>query len=372
MKTILYIIQKEFLQIFRNKAMLPLIFVMPVMQLIVLTYAVTFEMKQIRVQVVDHDLSTTSRNFITKLEGSPFYTIQSYSKTVNDGEKVLVQNRADLLIIIPEHFEKKIVTEKKGNIQFVINAINSTVAGLTNGYTLNVLNDYNKEISKNLFSIAGIQGISRIRTNYSFWYNPEMNYKIYMAPGIVVMLVTIIGLFLAGMNIVREKELGTIEQINVTPIKKYQFIIGKLTPFLIIGLFELAFGLTIAKIIFNIPLNGSLILIFFFAIIYLIVLLSMGLIVSTISNTQQQSMLFTWFFMVIFILMSGLFTPIENMPIIAQKANYLNPISYFVRVMRLVLIKGSGFEAVKTEFIMLGSYALIILSIAVKRYRKTI
>jgi len=174
------------------------------------------------------------------------------------------------------------------------------------------------------------------------------------------------------MNIVREKELGTIEQINVTPIKKYQFIIGKLAPFLIIGLFELAFGLGIAKALFNIPINGSLLLVFAFAVIYLVVLLAMGLIVSTVTSTQQQSMLFTWFFLVIFILMSGLFTPIENMPDLAQKADYLNPVTYFIRVIRLVLIKGSGFGAVKDQFMIMGGYAVAIVSVAVWRYKKTV
>ena len=372
MRTILYIIQKEFLQIFRNKAMLPLIFVIPVVQLVILTHAVTFELKQIRLFVVDNDLSTTSRGFINKLNGSSFYKIQAYSRNEHEAEEALMKNKTDLVVVIPKDFEKKIVKERKSNVQFVVNAINATVAGLSNAYTVNVLIDYNKDIAKDLFSLTGKLPLSTINTSYSFWYNPEMNYKIFMAPGILVLLVTIIGLFLSGMNIVREKELGTIEQINVTPIKKYQFIIGKLSPFLLIGLFELAFGLGIAKVLFNIPINGSLFIIFAFAAIYLVVLLAMGLIVSTITSTQQQSMLFTWFFLVIFILMSGLFTPIENMPYLAQQADYLNPVTYFIRVIRLVLIKGSGFNAVKDQFMIMGGYAIAIVSLAVWRYRKTI
>ena len=372
MRTIFYIIQKEFLQIFRNKSMLPLIFVVPIVQLLILTHAVTFEMKEIRLFVVDNDLSSTSRGFINKLKGSSFYKIQDYSSNIEEAEIALKENKTDIVVVVPKDFEKKIVKERKSNVQIVVNAINSTVAGLSSAYTVNVLIDYNKDIAKELFSVTGKLPISTINTTYSYWYNPDMNYKVFMAPGILVLLVTIIGLFLSGMNIVREKELGTIEQINVTPIKKYQFIIGKLAPFLIIGLFELAFGLAIAKALFHIPINGSLLLIFTFATIYLIVLLAMGLIVSTITSTQQQSMLFTRFFLVIFILMSGLFTPIENMPDLAQKADYLNPVTYFIRVIRLVLIKGSGFDAVKDQFIIMGGYAVAIVSVAVWRYKKTV
>ena len=199
-----------------------------------------------------------------------------------------------------------------------------------------------------------------------------MDYKIFMAPGILVMLVTTIGLFLSGMNIVREKEIGTIEQLNVTPIKKYQFVIGKLSPFLIIALGELAIGIVISKLLFHIPINGSLFLVFAFAAIYLVVLLSMGLIVSTITKTQQQAMLFTWFFLVVFILMSGLFTSIESMPRWAQIVDYFNPLTYFIRVIRLVMLKGSSFEAVKDQFLIMFVYAISILSIAVWRYRKTV
>ena len=173
------------------------------------------------------------------------------------------------------------------------------------------------------------------------------------------------------MNIVREKEIGTIEQINVTPIKKYQFIIGKLLPFLLISLFELAFGLTLGKFMFNIPMLGSLWLIFFFAIIYLTVMLGIGLFISTMSDTQQQSMFISWFFMVVFIMMSGLFTSVENMPVWAQNINIINPVAYFIKVMRLVLLKGSGFFDIIHEIIALTIYAIAILSLATWRYQKT-
>lgn len=191
-----------------------------------------------------------------------------------------------------------------------------------------------------------------------------------MLPGVLVILVTIIGMFLSSVNLVREKEMGTIEQINVTPIRKYQFIIGKLIPFWVIALFELSFGLLIGKWFFYVPIEGSLALLFGFTSVYLLVVMGIGLFISTMSSTQQQVMFLTFFFLVTFIMMSGIFTPTESMPDWAQRVNIINPLAYFMRVIRMVLLKGSGFTDISKEFISLGIYAVIILSLATWRYRK--
>ena len=371
MKIIFFILQKEFLQIFRNKTMLPMILVLPIVQLLVLTYAVTFEMKEIRMYVVDNDHSSMSQKLISKFEGSPFYTIEGYSFSVNDAEKALLSDKADIILNIPTGFEKKLFRENQSKLQFIVNAINANVAALSNAYSSMVLSDFNSNIISEMIGASSGNKFKNIQINYSYWYNPEMDYKIFMAPGILVMLITTIGLFLSGMNIVREKEIGTIEQINVTPIKKHQFIIGKLLPFMIIGIADLAIGLVIAKLLFNIPIMGNILILFAYAIVYLYTLLGMGLFISTITNTQQQALFMTWFCLVVFILMSGLFTPIESMPQWAQYLDYLNPVAYFIRVMRLVLLKGSGLAAVIDQFILLGTWGTIIFSLAVLRYKKT-
>jgi ABC-2 type transport system permease protein len=230
--------------------------------------------------------------------------------------------------------------------------------------------DYNREILVEWINPAILSSAKNINVSASYWYNPKLNYKTYMVPGILVLLVTIIGLLLSGMNIVREKEIGTIEQLNVTPIRKIQFISGKLIPFWIIAMFELLFGLTIGKLLFNIPIVGSLWLIFFSAAIYLLVILGFGLLISTVTNTQQQSMLVSFFFMVIFILMSGLFTSIESMPAWAQWLDKLNPIAYFIKIMRMIMLKGSGFNEIKIPLYSLMIYAVFSISLAVWRYRK--
>ena len=370
MKTILYIIQKEFLQVFRNKSMLPIIFVVPVVQLIILVNAATFEMKHIRIAVVDLDLSGISRKLVSKFQGSPFYQVESTTFSYNEAEDQMKRGQVDMILQLPSGFEKNLVKEGHAKVQFVINAINGQTAGLTNAYSTMILLDFNREVVAENANPALMAGIKSIQTDYSYWYNPKLNYKTYMVPGILVLLVTIIGLLLSGMNIVREKEIGTIEQINVTPIRKIHFIAGKLIPFWIIGIFELAFGLTIGKLLFNIPMEGSLWLIFMSASVYLFVILSFGLLISTVTNTQQQAMLVSFFFLVVFILMSGLFTSVESMPQWAQTLDRLNPLMYFIKIMRMVLLKGATFADISNHFRALVIYAVVIISVAISRYRK--
>ncbi len=370
MRTIFYIIQKEFLQVFRNKSMLPIIFFVPIFQLIILVNAATYEMKHIRISIVDLDLSGTSRKLASKFQGSPFYQVRHTSFSYREAEVEMKRGNIDMILQIPAGFEKNLLKEGREKVQFVINAINGQSAGLTNAYSTMILLDYNREVVMESTTPAVMTGIRSIQADYSYWYNPKLNYKTYMVPGILVLLITIIGLLLSGMNIVREMEIGTIEQINVTPINKIQFIAGKLLPFWIIGLFELAFGLTVGKLLFNIPMEGSLALIFLSASVYLFVILSFGLLISTITHTQQQAMLVSFFFMVVFILMSGLFTSIESMPQWAQNLDRLNPLMYFIRIMRMVLLKGSGFADISRHFWSLVAYAVCILSLAILRYRK--
>ena len=372
MRTIKFIIQKEFRQIFRNKGMLPIIFFVPFVQLIILVHAATFEMKNIDLYVVDNDLSTTSRGLISKFEGSPFFKLKKVIFSIKEAEEALLTDDADVVLVINSGAEKSLVSENKAKIQLLVNAINGTAAGISNYYASSIVSSYNKDLITEWFGIGESSVIKQINVDYSFWYNPELNYKTYMVPGILVLLVTIISLFLSGMNLVREKEIGTIEQINVTPIKKYQFIVGKLVPFWIIALFELAFGLTLGKLLFDIPIVGNIFLVFGFASVYLLAVLGIGLFISTITQNQLQSMFFSFFFMLVFILMSGLFTSVESMPDWAQAIDRINPVYYFIRVMRMILLKGSTFQNIIPEFIAISIYAIIILSLSVWRYRKTV
>lgn len=368
MRTILFILQKEFIQIFRNKTMLPIIFVVPLIQLMVLSYTATFEIKNVKLLIVDQDCSPASHDLASKFKGSPFFTVVDFSMSYAVAEEVLINNKTDQILHIPPGFEKGIISDKKSNLQVTTNAINGNAASLMSAYALSIIKDYNNNIIVEQLGLR--QPPDQISISSAFWYNPELDYFTYMVPGILVLLVTVISVFLSAVNIVREKEIGTIEQINVTPIRKYQFILGKLIPFWIIGLLELAFGLILAKLMFDIPMLGSLGLIFFVASVYLLVALGLGLLISTLTNTQQQSMFLTYFFIMIFILMSGLFTPVQSMPEWAQWMNKLNPIAYFIDVMRMVLLKGSVFNDISKQFFSLLVLAVLLNTLAVWRYKK--
>lgn len=369
MRILIYLLQKEFTQIFRNKSMLPIIFVMPIVQLMVLVFASTFEVKRIDIAVVDFDHSNSSSKLISQIESNSIFHINYYPENQDKAEKLIQSNKIDLSLCIPKDFDKKLGSAGKPEVQILADAIVGNSAQLGVAYLTQIIGDFNKSVL--VKQRGGVPSGSGINIESSFWYNAELNYKIYMAPGILVVLITIVGMMLGGMNLVREKELGTIEQINVTPIKKWQLLAGKLIPFLIIGLFELGFGLTIAHIAFGMPMRGSLGLLLGGATIYLILVLSAGLFLSTISDTQQQVTFSTYFFMMIFIMLSGLFTPVESMPQWAQYLDRINPLFYFVRIMRSVILKGAEFKDLWWEFTTLAGYALTVFSLAIFKYRKT-
>jgi len=372
MRTTFYVIQKEFIQVRRNKTMLRMILMIPILQMLVLVFAATYDIKNINIFLVDQDLSSTSRKLAAKLDASPFFTIVNASFNSDEGERELLRNKAHMVLVIPDDFERKLVRDDKASLQLLVNAIDGSAAQLSYSYAASVIRDFNKSIIADWKGLPDFKAPYQINSYARFWYNNELEYKWYMAPGILAILVTLIGLFLSGMSLVKEKELGTIEQLNVTPIKKIQFITGKLIPFIIIALFDLAFGLLIARLAFNLPIEGSLLLIFGLSIIYLIGILGLGLFISTVVDTQQQVMFVTYFFMMIFILMGGIFTPVDSMPHWAQTINEANPVYHFMRIMRMVVLKGSEFPNLIHEFIALCIIGITFLTLAVWRYRKTV
>jgi len=369
MKKIFIFLRKEFIQIFRNKAMMPIIFGIPILQLLILSNAATYEIRNIRFNFIDFDNSSFSRELISKFTSSDYFILNEVSYSIRESEESFKRNEARLIIYIPKDFEKNYRKDGKSEIQFIINAEDGSAAGVVNNYAGNILRQFNSDILVKSTVIP--ENTALINVYFSNWFNPELNYKTYMVPGILVLLVTIIGSFLSGMNVVREKEIGTIEQLNVTPVSKYHFIIGKLLPFWIIGMFELAFGLVLSIIVFKIPMLGSPLLIFMLASVYLVVILGMGLFISTLANTQQQAMFIAWFIMILFILLGGVFTPTESMPDWAQFIAFFNPVAQFIKAMRMIMLKGSGLKDILPVFYFFAIYGMIMMSLAVWRYRKS-
>lgn len=371
MRIILFIIEKEFKQIFRDKGMLRLIFILPIMQLLILSNAATFDVKNIRISFVDDDHSADSRLLIQFFTSNNYFKSDNLFQSESQAIESLKKGETDVVIQIPNQFSRQLQKEYKTNVSVMINAIDAATAGVENVYINQIIASFNQNITLDSYQMEDGKTVpNKIEVIPSFWYNNTLNYKTFMVPGILVLLVTMLTLFLSAMNIVKEKELGTLEQINVTPVKKYQFIIGKLFPFWILGLVILTVGLFIAKAVFNVPMLGNIALVYLFTAVYLLLVLGFGLFISNHTDTQQQAMFIAWFFMVIFILMSGLFTPIESMPKWAQNLTLLNPIRYFVEFMRMVLLKGAGLSDVCNNFIVIFGLAILVNSLAVWSYKK--
>ena len=316
-------------------------------------------------------MSSESRGLIHKLEGSTFFNISFSTFSETEANDLLHRNKCSAIIQIPSGFGKDIGNGKAGHLQATVDAINASTAQLIWAYLSGVIRDYNINIVMNNVSTNPVTPVPQIQISNRYWYNEMLNYNYYMLPGILVILVTAIGFLLAGLNMVREKEIGTIEQINVTPVRKHHFIIAKMVPFLIIGLIDLALGLIIGKLVFNIPFEGSVLLMFSCATIFLVAVLGMALFISTFSDTQQQFMFVAFFCMIIFILTSGIFTPYDSMPMWAQHFNLINPVAYLMNINRMVMLKGSGISDINREIYSLIILAIFFSTFAIRRYRKT-
>ncbi len=371
MRTIFYLIRKEFIQIFRNKFIGRAIIAVPIIQMIILVPAVTFEIKNVNLCVVDRDMTPSSRALTGQLEGSTFFRLKYSTFSEDEAAELMNDNKCSLILEIPSGFGKDIGNGGPGKIMASINAINASTAQLTWAYLNGILLDYNLTLIRDNPSPVTASPLPGIQITNRYWYNEMLDYKLYMVPGILGILVTAIGFLLAGLNLVREKEVGTIEQINVTPVRKYHFIIGKMAPFLIIGLIDLALGMILGRLLFNLPFEGSIALLFLCSFLFLIAILGFALFISTFAGTQQQFMFIAFFCMIIFILMSGIFTPLESMPLWAQRFDLINPVAYIMRINRMVILKGSTIQDISTDIWSLFLIAVFFTVFAVKRYRKT-
>lgn len=372
MRTLKFLLQKEFKQIFRNKALLPLIFVVPIIQLLILPMAADYEVKNINISIVDHDHSTYSQQLISKVTASRYFKLADYGNSFQQAFKQIEKDKSDLILEIPQDFEKNLVRENKEKLFVAVNAINGVKAGLGGAYLSQIISAYNNHIRMEWLQQPKFNTMPQIEITSSNWFNPHLNYRFFMVPGILVVLVTMVGAYMCALNIVKEKEVGTIEQINVTPIKKYQFVLGKLIPFWVIGMFVFSIGLlVVARFVYGIVPVGSLFLLYGYLAIYLVALLGLGLLISTLADTQQQAMSITFFFIMIFMLMSGLFTSIDSMPHWAYIIAKCSPVTYFIEVVRMIVLKGSSFTDIKNHFSIMIGFAILLNGLAIWNYKKT-
>lgn len=372
MRVLRYILQKEFRQIFRDKTILAMMFIMPTIQLVIIPLAMNFDVKNINVSVVDHDHSSLSQKLITKVGASGYFRYVNAEPSYKEALQYIEQGKADLVMEIPPGFERNLVREGVQKVALSVDAINGTKASLGAGYLSSIITDFSKNIRLTMNGNTAVTPPQpTIDITYSNWFNPLGEYKFYIVPGVLVLLLTMIGGFIAALNIVKEKEMGTIEQINVSPIKKWQFILGKMIPFWVVGMVVFTIGLVVAYVVYGIFPVGNFAVLYLFAGVYLIALLGFGLLISTYSDNQLQAMFVAFFFMMIFMLMSGLFTSIESMPDWARTISNLTPITHFIRVIRMIVLKGSSFADIKMEFLYEVIFAVVLNAWAIFNYRKT-
>ena len=374
MRRVFFLAQAELLHVVRDRATLAQVLVVPMVQILILANAATFEIRDTRMWVVDLDRTAVSRGLVNRFAASGHFDITGTAPSLDAANEALLRGRATLALIIPRSFEANVARTRRGNVELVVNAEKGAAAGIVQAYAGIILGAYSAELAHRRpsgFGSAGPGGAApRIDIRYRSRYNPTLNYQHYMVPGLLVALVTMIGTLLTAQNIAREKELGTLEQLNVTPITRGQFIAGKLLPFWLVGLIELALGLTLGVLVFDVPVRGSVFLLFGVAGLYLLVALGIGLWISTIVDTQQQAMFVAFFIINIYMLMSGLFTPIDSMAPWAQAAAELNPVRHFVAISRAILIKGAGLSDIARPLTFLAVFAAVVLTSAVLQYRK--
>lgn len=373
MKTILHFIKKEFLQFRRDPKMFGIILIAPIVQLLLLGYAVNFNLKTVHTVVMDLDKSAESRNLIEVFKSSGYFSIDYYAGNYDEMTDLIDNGKVIFGLVIEKDFEKEIFASRPANVQAIFDASDGNTSSIAAGYTAGIIQLYSKRISAEQLEVKGrkIIPVNSVNAETRVWYNPELKTRNYMIPGIVGLLLMIVTLILTSLAVVKEKEIGTLEQLIVTPIKPYQMIIGKLVPFALLGFVSVIIVLTAMNLFFGIPIKGSVPFLFVSTFIYILSTLGLGLFVSTISKTQQQAMMLAIFvIMMPMVFLSGFTFPIENMPVIIQYITYIIPLRYFMVIIRGVILKGIGFAELWPELLVLLTMGVAILSFSILRFKK--
>ena len=370
MLPILSLIRKEFRQIFRNRQMLFLIFFVPIAQLGILGNAITTEVKHLQLLVVDLDQSPESADLARAFAATDRFDLVGRGTDQGEVREEMKAWRVQLALVIPPHFGRDLERHLQPQLQLVMDGVDGNSAGVALGYARGVLSGFGQAWAQARNLVPANLHLTRMEEQ--MWYNPELSSRQYMVPGIVVVLLTLLPMMLSSLSLVREQEIGTLEQLMVTPLTKYQLLLGKLIPFLVLSCIELALVTTAAVQLFHIAMEGSYLLLAGLALVYLFTTLGLGIFISTLARSQQQAMFIAWFFMVFMVLMGGFFIPIENMPPLLQKLTYLNPMRYFMAITRDLFQKGSSLELLLGEAVPMALFGVVIFSFSVARFRKSI
>ena len=355
-----HLIQKEFLQIRRNAFLPRLIIIFPIMMMCVMPWVMNQEVKNVSVDVVDHDRSTLSRQLVQRVEASNYFVFNGQKPTYGAALKDIERMDADIVLVIPQDFSRDLTLGRQPQVLVAANAVNGTKGSIGGAYLSQIVTSHVNP------SVEALQ--SKVST--LFLYNKHLNYKVFMIPALFAMVMMLMCGFLPTLNIVAEKEAGTIEQINVTPVPKWAFILAKLIPYWTIALFVIVVCLLLSWLIYGITCQGPVYLVFVLAMVLALFWSSFGLIVSNYSDTMQQAVFVMWFFVVCMLLLSGLFTPTRSMPHLAYLTTYVNPMHYFIDAIRTVFVRGGDFRSIVHQVCALSAIASVMMVWAISSYRK--
>ena len=365
-----YLLKKEFLQFFRNPFLPKFVVAFPFMAMLIFPLVSNFDVKNINLAVIDNDKSNYSRHLVEKIIASGHFKLceqfDSYSPALEEVEK----EKIDVILEIPPFFEKNLISEQQTRLMISANAINIMKGGMGGAYLQTIISEYNSALQTQMLQTTMSFGGEQIAVKPAFRFNQTLNYRFFIIPAILVMMMSILCGFLPALNIVGEKESGTIEQINVTPIKKFTFILSKLTPYWVVGFLVLTIAIIVARVFYGFAPKGNIALLYFFIFLYITGFSGFGLIISNIASNVQQAMFIMFFFLLTFVLLSGLFMPFDNMPVWTQMIGHISPLKYIIQVVRLIFLKGSGFLEMLPQFFALSALAVGFNAWAVLSYRK--
>jgi ABC-2 type transport system permease protein len=372
------LVRKEFLELRMNPRLFGLVVIAPILQLTMLGYAATTDVKNVPLLVADGDRTSASRELVARFDASPNFTVVATVTTVAEIEPYLEQGTASLALSIPAGYGAAMRAGEPTKVQVVADGTDSNSTTVALGYATSLIGGYAQDLALEAGTAAATVGQSSevssppgIDARIRVWFNPQLESRFFMIPGVLALVLLIVTANLAAMAIVREKELGTLEQLNVTPLRRWELIVGKLLPYGLIGLVDVLLVVAVAVLWFEVPLRGSLALLFGMSVLYVLSTLALGLFISTISDTQQQAMMTaTFFFLTPMIYLSGFIFPIENMPAVIQPFTYLIPLRYFLVIVRGIFLKGIGLDLLWPQAAALGAWGAAVLALAVFRSRK--
>lgn len=375
MRKLLILLKKEFLQIFRDKFMLRVVILLPVTQLLILPSAANYDIKNFRFAAIDRDNTGFSRRLLTKLQAGGYFSLAEATPSWAEAERMIERGDVDMIVEIPDHFERDMVLGRGPELSLHISAINGLSAGVAAGYAHAIVGDFTTQLaSERLIPVPSVTPaaapVPSIAVATQEWYNPKFDYKTVIVPGVLALLISVAGLSMMALNTVKEKESGTIEQLNVTPMSRTRYMLSKMVPFFLIGLTQFTIGLLIARFVYGIPMVGNLFVLYGIVGVYLIGILGVGFVIANFSETQVQATFLSFFVMMVLMLMSGLFTPIESMPEWAQRIDVINPIAHIISSIKMVLVKGSSAADLGIHWLALGVFALVMGILSVVTFRK--